>query len=270
MKKAIFLLFVMTLFANAKMINSVAMSVNGLAITTAEIKAVQKQFRVPKNKAIDMLIMDRVQQSALKDITVLESEVKERISLIASQNNISVEKMKKVLASQGTKWYKYKERIKTVIKKDKFFRDKIAQQMTPPSETQLKNYYTKNKKVLTMPTRINVIEYSSSSKEALDKFLKTKAKKGIKSIKKKLYTKNLEESMFSLLMRTQNGAYTRPMNAGDRYVVYKVLSKQGKKTMPFELAKPILGRMYQRDQQQKLLAEYFAKEKLKAKIKKLR
>ena len=270
MKKAIFLLLIMIIFSNAKMINSVAMSVNGLAITTAEIKAVQKQFRVDKSKAIDMLVMDRIQQSALKNISVPDSEVNERIELIASQNNISVAKMKEVLASQGTKWSKYKERIRTAIKKDKFFRQKIAQDIVPPSLTQLKSYYNKNKKMLTMPTVISVVEYSSKSKDALDKFLKTKAKKGIKSNKKKLYTKNLEESMFSLLMHTQDGAYTRPMNTGDKYVMYKVLSKQGKKTMPFELAKPILGRMYQRDQQQKLLAEYFAKEKLKAKIKKLR
>ena len=270
MKKVIFILFIMTICVNAKVINGVAMSVNGLAITTAEIKAVQKQFSVDKSKAIDMLVMDRVQQSVLKNISVPDSEVNERISLIAQQNNISVDKMKKVLSSQGTKWHKYKERIRNMIKKDKFFRTKIAQQMTPPSESELKSYYAKNKKSLNMPMVINVIEYTSPSKDALDKFLKTKAKNGIKSIKKKLYTKNLEESMFSLLMRTQDGAYTRPMNAGDKYIMYKVLSKQGKATMPFELAKPILGRMYQRDQQQKLLKEYFEKEKLKAKIKKLR
>jgi len=143
MKKTIFMLFAIGVFANAQMINSVAMSVNGLAITTAEIKAVQKQFRVDRAKAIDMLVMDRVQQSALKDVTVLDSEINERISLIASQNNLSIKKMKDILATQGTKWHKYKERIKTTIKKDKFFREHIVQDMMPPSETQLKRYYQK-------------------------------------------------------------------------------------------------------------------------------
>jgi phage anti-repressor protein len=71
-------------------------------------------------------------------------------------------------------------------------------------------------------------------------------------------------------MRTQSGAYTRPMNAGDRYVIYKVLSKSGKRSMSLDEAKPLLVGMYQRDQRAKKLKDYFSQQKLKAKIKKLR
>ena len=270
MIKNILFVVLLSIISYAKAFNAVAMSVNGLAITTAEIQAVQKQYRVSKDKAIDMLVMDRVQQSVLKDIPVDDSEVNDRISIIAEQNGISVDKMKKVLASQGTNWQKYKARIKTAIKKEKFFRQKIAPSMNPPSESTLKRYYNKNKKTLLLPTTINVIEYSAKDKDKIDDFLKTKSKKGIKSKKTKLYTKNLDESMLNLLMRTQNGAYTRPMNAGDRYIIYKVLSKSGKRAMSFEEAKPLLAGMYQRDQRTKKLKEYFAQQKLKAKIKKLR
>jgi parvulin-like peptidyl-prolyl isomerase len=270
MRKSILFLILFSIVSYAKPLNAIAMSVNGMAITTAEIKAVERLYKVSNKKAIDMLIMDRVQQSALKDIPVDDSEVNDRILIIAEQNGITVDKMKKVLTSQGTKWQKYKDRIKMAIKKEKFFRQKIAPNMNPPSNTTLKRYYEKNKKTLLLPTTINVIEYSTKDKETIDNFLKTKSKKGIKSKKTKLYTKKLDESMLNLLMRTQNGAYTRPMNAGDRYIIYKVLSKSGKRVMSFNEAKPLLIGMYQRDQRSKKLKEYFTQQKLKAKIKKLR
>ena len=108
MIKGILFVVLFSIISYAKPLNAIAMSVNGLAITTAEIKAVQKQYRVSKDKAIDMLVMDRVQQSVLKNIPIDDSEVNDRISIIAEQNGISVDKMKKVLASQGTNWQKYK------------------------------------------------------------------------------------------------------------------------------------------------------------------
>jgi parvulin-like peptidyl-prolyl isomerase len=270
MKKSILFLLLFSAMGYTKTLNAIAMSVNGIGITTAEIKAVQKQYKVPKDKAIDMLVMDRIQQSALKDITVDDSEINERISMIAKQNGISVDKMKKVLISQGTKWQKYKDRIKMAIKKDKFFRQEIAPNIKRPNDAILKEYYQKNKQLLFMPTSISVIEYSAKNEKTMNNFLKTKNKQGIKSKKKRLYTKQLDKSMLNILLRTQNGAYTHSMNAGDRYIVYKVLSQNGKRTMSFEEAKPLLFGMYQRDQKDKRLKEYFAQQKLNAKIKKLR
>ena len=270
MRKVIFIISILSVLIQAKPMNAVALSVNGLAITTAEISAVQRLYHVPKDKAIDMLILDRVQQSALKDIQVSDDEVNDKISMIAQQNGISVDKMRKVLASQGTSWQKYKTRIKTAIKKSKFFRQKIAQELSPPSEATLKRYYEKNKKSLFIPSTIKVIEYSSKDKKDINNFLKNKIRKNISSKNKTLYTKDMDEAMLNLLMRTQSGAYTKIMNAGDRYIMYKVVSKSGKRVMPYESAKPVLAGMYQRDQEKKLLTEYFKKQKLKAKIKKLR
>jgi parvulin-like peptidyl-prolyl isomerase len=211
--------------------------------------------------------MDRVQQSAMKDIPVTNAEVQERLSLIAKQNNITLSKMKSVLKSQGVRWSKYQDKIRNVIKKDKFFRMKIAQDITPPSKTELKKLYDKTKKTLFIPSSISVVEYKSKNQKSLQEAIKAKK---IKGKWKRLYTKDLEPSMLNILMRTPNGGYTQPMNAGGEYIAYKVVSKSGKRAMSFELAQPILSRMYQREQQDKLLKEYFAKEKLKAKIKKLR
>ena len=58
MIKNILFVVLFSIISYAKAFNAVAMSVNGLAITTAEIQAVQKQYRVSKDKAIDMLVMD--------------------------------------------------------------------------------------------------------------------------------------------------------------------------------------------------------------------
>ena len=50
-------------------------------------------------------------------------------------------------------------------------------------------------------------------------------------------TKDLNPALLGSILQTQDGSYTRPFNAGDRYISYKVVSKNGKVTMPFDAAK---------------------------------
>jgi len=270
MKRIFLLLFVIGIVSNAKMINAVAMSVNGLAITTAEIKAVSKQYHVDKKTAQEMLILDRVQQSVLKNITVDESQVQERLNMIAAQNNISVQKMKKILKTQGVSWEKYKKKIENSIKKQKLFAQQIAPNIAPPSQQKLKQIYKNNQALLKVPSVITVIEYSSKDRDKLLKALKDKSFKSVKSKKKKLYTKKLDKSMNRMLVSLGIGRYSEVLSNGNEYIVYKVISKSGSRIMSFDEASSMLNGIYMQEQQEKLLKEYFAKEKLKAKIKKLR
>ena len=93
MKKLILLGFITLFsFAEAKMVDGIAIIVEGEPITTAEIRAIQTQLSVPKQKACDMLIQDRLQNSAMKNISVDESVIDSKISTIAAQNNLTVPK----------------------------------------------------------------------------------------------------------------------------------------------------------------------------------
>ena len=155
MKKLI-LLGCITLFTftQAKMVNGIALIVNGEAVTTAEIRAVQKQMHTNKKQATDLLIQDRLQKAAMKHVSISEDAVDSKITQIAAQNSLTVPKMQALLKQQGTSWSKYRKSIKEHMKKEKFYRKKVAATLSKPSEDELKLFYENNKKSFIVPTSV--------------------------------------------------------------------------------------------------------------------
>ncbi len=271
MKKLI-LLGVITLltFTHAKTVNAIALIVEGEAVTTAEIRAVEKQLGVDKEKAVDLLIQDRLQKAAMKNILISEDAVDEKVKQIAIQNNVSIPKMQKILKERGTTWSKYRSSIRESMKKEKFYKEKVVATITAPSEDELKIFYRNHKEAFTVPSSISMIEYSAKTEKALKNFLQTKKKKGIKSRSVKKSTKDLNPTLLGTILQTQDGSFTRPFNAGDKYISYKILSKQGKVSMPFEASKGAVAARWKQQQQGKALKDYFEKMKTEADIQVIR
>ena len=271
MKKLILLGFITLLtLAQAKMIDAIALVVEGEPITTAEIRAVQQQLQVSKKQATDLLIQDRLQKSAMKDITIPETDIDEKIAAIAAQNNLTIPKMQKILKAQGTTWNKYRSNLREAMKKEKFFQQHVVSSIPTPSDDELKLFYKNHKNEFTIPARVSLIEYSAPTEESMKKFLQTKNKKGIKSRSVKKATKDLNPTLLGSILQTQNGSFTRPFNAGDKYISYKVLSKSGKESMPFEAARGAVTAKWKQQQQGKALKDYFEKIKTNADIQVLR
>ena len=255
---------------HAKMIDGIAIIVEGEAITTAEIRAIQTQMSVSKAKAIDLLIQDRLQKVAMKGISVSEEELDKKISEIAVQNSITVPKMQKILQEEGTSWISYRGTVRDRLKKSRFYQDEVVATTPTPTSDELNLYYKNNKKSFTVPTRISVIEYSASSEERMKKFLNTHKKTYVRSKRITKYTKKLESTILMMLLQAPIGGYTSPMNAGDKFITYKVLSKKGKEIMPFKAAKSAVEAKWKQEQQSKALEDYFEKLRTRAEIQILR
>jgi hypothetical protein len=104
----------------------------------------------------------------------------------------------------------------------------------------------------------------------MKKFLSTKKTKGIKNKWMKKQTKDLDPTMLQSMLQTQDNSFTQPLNAGDRIVTYKVLSKNGKTPMPFKSARSAISNKWKREQQGKVLKDYFEKLKTNADVQYLR
>ncbi|RUM76023.1 MAG: hypothetical protein DSZ12_02605, partial [Sulfurovum sp.] len=88
MRKLLFLFLIFFAFLEAKMVDGIAMIVEGQAITMAEIRSLKSQMGISKAEAVDLLIQDRLQNVAMKDIVIPEEEIDTKISEIAAQNHI--------------------------------------------------------------------------------------------------------------------------------------------------------------------------------------
>jgi len=252
------------------MVDGIAIIVEGEPITTAEIRAIQTQLSVSKKQASDLLIQDRLQQSAMNTITIDESEIDNKIATIAAQNNLTVPKMQHILKEQGTSWSKYRSSIRNAMKKETFFREKIATTIQEPSLDELKLYYNNHKNEFVTPSTIRLIEYSAPTEKAIKHFLQTKNKKGIKSRTLTKKAKEMNPTLLSTILQTQDSSFTRPFNAGDKYISYKVLSKKGKVTIPFDAAQEAVAARWKQAQQSKALKDYFEKLKTNADIQYIR
>ena len=272
MKKLLILtLFMLTTLAQAKMINAIAIVVDGEPITTVEISAVQKQLRVSKKEAQHMLIENRLQKAAMKDITVSEDEIDKRIEKIAKQNNMTVKKMQGVLKQQKQSWNTFRDQIKTGIQKQKFFRTKIAKNIPEPSDDELKIFYRNHPELFSMPSSITVTEYSASSADKIQALLQNPAnRKGVKRKKVTFKGADVTPQLLAMISQTPIGSFTPAFNNGNAYVTYKVLSKGGEKLKPFEDVRNNVTMAWKKEQQGDAVKDYFEKMKTNATIEYIR
>ncbi len=271
MKKLVLLgLLTFLTFSQAKMIDAIAVIVEGEPVTTAEIAAVRQQMNISKKEATDLLIKDRLQKSAMNSIEIAEDSIDSKIEAIAGQNNLTIPKMQKVLKEQGTTWRKYRESVREAMKKEKFYQEKVVNTIPEPTEDQLKLFYTNNRDSFVLPSSIKMVEYSASTESKMKNFLQTKNKKGIKSRSVTKQTKDINEALLGPILQTQDGSFTRPFNAGDKFISYKVLSKSGQSSMPYEAAKGAVAAKWKQQQQSKALKDYFEKLKTNADVQYIR
>ena len=80
----------------------------------------------------------------------------------------------------------------------------------------------------------------------------------------------MNSALLGQLLQTQNGSFTRPFNAGDKYISYKVVSKNGQRSMSFEDAKGAVAGRWRQEQQGKALKDYFEKIKTNTDIRIIR
>lgn len=271
MKKLVLLGFITLLtLAQAKMVDAIAIIVEGEPITTAEIRAVEQQMQISKTEATNLLIQDRLQKSAMRDVNIAEADIDSKIANIAAQNNLTIPKMQKILKEQGTPWNKYRSSVKDAMKKEKFYQEKVVSSIPAPSEDELKLFYRNHQEDFTIPSSVNLVEYSAPTEEIMKKFLQTKNPKGVKSRSVTKSTKDLNSGLLGSILQTQDGSFTRPLNAGDRYISYKVVSKEGQVNMSFEAAQGAVTAKWKQQQQGKALKDYFEKIKTNADIQILR
>ena len=265
-RRILFGLLTLLTFSQARVACAVALTVDGEAITTSEIAKLQQKAHIPKQQAIELLIQDRLQQEAMKNIKISEETIDAKIAQIANLNHITVPQMQKLLKQQGTSWSKYRESLRQALKKERFFKEKVSKSILPPTPEQLERYYEMHQALFVIPSSLTLTEYSASSEKTLQHFLHTGSHKGIRTIRKTKKTEGMNPAMLSMLLSTPEGSFTKPINAGDKWVVFKVNSKNGKKQMSFEEARNAVVRKWGQEQQSQALKDYFSKMKTEANI----
>jgi len=275
MKKILPLLLFTLISTNAQIIDAIAIDVEGEPITTLEIQAVQQKMNMSKSAAVEALIKDRLEISVLKkaNIQIDDSSVQAKVQAIAQSKGISKEQMKSVLLQKGLTWDSYIKQLRNTMKKERFYKQHIASNITPPNDADLEMYYNANQsKFSNAPTQISLVAYSSPSEASIKEAIANPMKPINGVQKKNILTSSNEMSpeLSNLINNTSSGQHTPVVNAGEVFVAYFVKSKGGQGQSAFQAVKKAVTMRWMQDQRVQAGQDFFNKLKSNANIRVIR
>lgn len=272
----LFVAALVSLQAQEQIIDAIAIAVDGEPITTLEIQAVQKKLNMSKEAAIEALISDRLEKSAIDkaDITLEPGEIDAKIEQIAGARGLSKDQMRTALHNQGLTWEAYREQLSTEIKKEKFFQQNIASNIPQPSEEDLRVYYETNRDKFASAAsavQMSLVAYASGSSVKLQEAMQNPMRtiEGVQQQSLLVSSSEMAPQLFQLIQNTPEGTFTQPINTGQGFVAYYVKSK-GKGQGGFESAKQAVMMQWMQEERIKAGQDFFNKLKNDADIRIIR
>ncbi len=275
MKKILTLLTFAIVSSQAQIIDAIAIDVNGEPITTLEIQAVQAKLHMSKKAAVEALIKDRLEKSAIEkaNIEVSPQEVEEKIEQIASARRLTIDDMKRALAKNGLTWEEYKKQLTTEIKKEKFFMKEIASSIPRPTDEDLKLYYETHKDKFSSQaiSQISMIEYSSNSSQRLLQAMQNPMMQidGVTQKSILASSNEMNPMLYNLINSTPTGHFTKPINTGRGFVAYYIKSKSAQ-SGGFETIKNQVAMAWMQEERAKATQNFLNKLKNSADIRVIR
>jgi len=274
MKKLLPFLLFSLITTQAQVIDAVAIDVEGEAITTLEIQAVQQKMNMSKQAAVEALIRDRLEKSALKkaNIQVSHEEIQAKVQAIASSKGMSQAQMKDVLAKKGLTWENYIKQLTTEIEKEHFFREHIVASVTPPSDSELESYYnTHQKEFSSAPIQMSLVVYLAPSVEKIKEAI-ANPMQPIQGVQKKNILASSNEmtpQLLALINKTPTNSFTSPVKTPQGVIAYFVKSK-GQQQSGFQAVKNAVANRWMQEQRVQAGQDFFNKLKSNANIRVIR
>lgn len=275
MKKILPLLIFTLLSTHAQVLDAIAIDVEGEAITTLEIQAVQEKMGMSKQATVEALIKDRLEKSALTKahIQIDPAQAEAKAQSIAKSKGMTQEQMKSILAQKGLTWDSYLKQLTTEMKKERFFREHIIATVTPPSDAELEAYYNRNRdKFSAAPTQMSLVAYAATTPDSLKEAIENPMRP-VEGVQKKnilAASNEMSPELLNLINATPAGSFTKPVNTGKGFVAYFVKSKGTAGQGGFQAVKQNVTMMWMQEQRGQAGQDFFNKLKSNANIRVIR
>ena len=263
-------IFCATLSLYGEVIAGVALRVNGYAITLYEIESLQKQLKISRQEAIDMLINERLKDDEIErfKIHIDDFKIDEEIASIAANMNLSKEELLS-RATRNMSLQEYRAQVKKQLQTKELMQRILASNISISSEDELLNYYTHNKKDFMIPTQVRVVRYFAQNDNDLQKAMASPRKefKGVQKFNETIALSSLNAQIAQVFLNTPNNEFTPVLATGGNGLV-SFLSKErlGERLLSFEEAKPIINQKIMLKKEQNIISEHFNKIRSSANI----
>jgi len=275
MKKILPLLIATFISTQAQqIIDAVAIDVEGEAITMLEIQAVQQKLKMSKQAAVETLIKDRLEKSAIEkaNINISQAEIEQKVNAIAQSKGMTQAQMQGVLMQKGLTWQSYLEQLRTEMKKERFFQEVILSTIDRPSDSELETYYNTHKESFqNAPRQMSLVLYKSPNASSLQEAIANPMKNTFGVSKENVLASSNEmpPALVNLIDKTAINTFTKPINTGKGFIAYYVKSK-GSSQSGFVAVKNAVITRWLQEQRVQAGKDFFNKLKSNAKIRVIR
>ena len=273
MKKYILLFMLLVSSLQAGMINAIAIVVNNTPITLYDIDKKMQTLSIDKQKAVSILIDDALYKQLVRKyaIDVDIFDIDNYIEKLAKSNNMSLYQFKSAIRQQQD-FEAFKAQIKKQLIHQKLIAQIASNKIKKATDEDLKIYYDNNKDKFTIANKIDLIEYSSRDKKALETIKQNPMALGDNiKVKNITVTQNdIDSQMKYIINKTKEQTFSPIFTANKTYNLLFISKKYDLQTIPFENVKNNIFRIVMDQREKEYLNNYFETLKLTADIKVLR
>jgi hypothetical protein len=266
-------LFVASSIVYAGLIDAIAIKVNDGIITLADIDKKMQISHIDKQTAVNLMINDMIFEQDLnkKMITIDEDEIKAQLEKISSSNNMTLRQFKQAVKAQ-TNFDIYIDELKKNLLKAKLSNKILAGKLRYASKEDIKIYYDNNINLFSMPSKVDVIKYSSKNQNLLIKVLQNPMffSKDIKRENKTINMASVNANTRYYLNGVEKGKFTKITQEKNKFIIYFVKEKKDINILSFEKVKDKIFQIIMKERENKFLKQHFNKLRLEANIEVLR
>ncbi len=262
--RIIFSFMVVVSFLFAKIVDQVAIVVNGEPITTYQINLMVKKDNISRQKAIEILINKAIFEAELKKrgIYVDEFDIDNAMAKIAKRNGMNLFEFRNYLLQKG-EFESFRNQLKADLEKRKL----VETLNVRVYENDVKDFYNQHKSEFMLPSVMSVIEYNSQNKQSLENIIQNPLanEPNVKTQKITLDINKTNPAMLAFLAKVQVGHFS-PIVPLNGFSTFYIESKGKKEALPFKM---VAGKIYNQLMNQKAqeaLSNLISKLKAKADI----
>jgi hypothetical protein len=275
LKKSLFAAFcgfLLSVNANAAIVDAVSVIVDNEPITIYEIFRLSKQYNISSKEALDILVRQKLELSQIKqmNIQVDDFALNQQIEAIAAKNNLSVQEFYRLLLGEGISADAYRLELRQTMQREKLYQYIMSSKYQNIEDGQLLAYYNNNPEEFKRYESFDVIKFESNDDKSLANASHESAaadnNQTIKLSNETIFAANENPNIAVVLSMTKISGETPVMQTKSGFVKYIVTAKNGENIMPFEQVKNSIMARLASMQENSILKEYFETAKSRASI----
>lgn len=250
---------------SAEMVGGVAIIVEDRAITLKDIENEMATANVSKQRAIDALIRQKLEETEVqkRKITVSSGEVYDDIKKTAKRNNMSVNDFyEAALNSRGINSTEVKEKTRKKLLASKLYGSVAYAKLKEPTDERLQEYFELNKSTFIHPASFSTVIYQAKKKEVLEAKIQNPMfySQEVVTDEQVLPYAKISPELAKILTNTKMNTFSPILPDGrGGYMSFYIKDIEGVKEASFESMKGQIQNTLMSEHREKILGDYFAR-----------